>query len=62
MRNSGAKCGRELWKGSKDVASLLVCTRKKFIAGWGGFFVSDVISGRLLSHLGLLHLAMGSNH
>jgi len=25
-RNSGAKSGRELFKGSKDAASLLVCT------------------------------------
>jgi len=28
-RNSGAESGSELFKGSKDVASLLVCTRKK---------------------------------
>jgi len=34
MCSSGAKSGRELFKGSKDVASLLVCTRKKFF-GWG---------------------------
>ena len=33
-RNSGLKSGRELFKGSKDAASLLVCTRKKFFA-WG---------------------------
>jgi len=33
-RNSGAESGRELFKGSKDVASLLVCTRKKLF-GWG---------------------------
>jgi len=26
-----------------------------------GFFVSDVISGRLLGHLGPLHLALGPN-
>ena len=32
--NSGAKSGIELIKGSKDVASLLFCTRKKFF-GWG---------------------------
>jgi len=29
-RNSDAESGRELFKGSKDVASLLVGTRKKF--------------------------------
>jgi len=33
-RNSGAKSDRELFKGSKDMASLLVCTQKT-IFGWG---------------------------
>jgi len=32
MRNSGAESSRELFKGSKDTASLLVCTRKIFFA------------------------------
>jgi len=47
---------------SKDVASLLVCTRKNFFA-WGVrvFFVSDVISGGLLGHLGPFCLAWGAN-
>ena len=46
---------------SKDAASLVVCTEKKFFA-WGcGFFVSDVISGGLLGHLGLFCLALGAN-
>jgi len=46
---------------SKDVASLLVCTKKNFF-GWGcGFFVSDIISGRLLGHLGTLYLALNAN-
>jgi len=57
--DSGAESGRELFKGSKDSTSLLVCTGKKFI-GWGcGFFLSDVISGGLLGHLGPLHLTLG---
>jgi len=60
-RNSGAGSGGELFKGSKDSASLLVCTPKKFCLGGCGFFVSDVISGRLLGHLGQLHLALGPN-
>jgi len=34
MHNSGAESGKELFKGSKDVASLLVCTPKNFFA-WG---------------------------
>jgi len=33
-RNSGAESGRELFKGSKDAASFLVCTQKNFFA-WG---------------------------
>jgi len=32
----------------------------KKIFGWGwGFFVSDIIHGGLLGHLGPLHLALG---
>ena len=42
----------DLVKVSKDAASLLVCTRKKFFAWGSGFFVSDVISGGLLGHPG----------
>jgi len=61
MRNSGAESGRELFKGSKDVASLLVRTRKIFFACGCGFFVSDVISGGLLSHLGPHQLALSLN-
>ena len=34
VRNSGAKSGRELFKGSKDATRLLVCMWKKFV-GWG---------------------------
>jgi len=52
----------DLLKVSKDVASLLICTRKKiFLLGECGFFVSDVISGGLLGHLGPLCLALGAN-
>jgi len=48
-------------KSLKDTASLVACTRKKFF-GWGlWIFVSDVISGGLLGHIGPLHLALGSN-
>jgi len=44
---------------SKDVASLVVSTRKKkFLVGECRFFVSDVISGGLF---GQLHLALGAN-
>jgi len=53
----------KLVEASKDAASLLVCTRKKyFCLGACGFFVSDVISGGLLGHLGSLCLALGANH
>jgi len=34
MRNSSAENGRELFKGLKDAASLLVCTLNNFF-GWG---------------------------
>jgi len=43
---------------SKDAASLVVCTQKKFFAWGSGFFMSDVISGRLF---GQLCLALGAN-
>ena len=46
---------------SKDVASLVYCTRKHFWLGGAGFFVSDIISGGLLGHLGPLCLALGTN-
>jgi len=49
-------------KGSKDVASLLVYTRKKIIAWGGGFLVSDIISGGPLGHHGPLYLALSANH
>ena len=52
----------DLVKALKDVASLLVCTRKKICCLQGcGFFVSDVISGGLLGHLGPLCLALDTN-
>jgi len=54
-------CSTDPVKVSKDAASLLDCTRKKFFA-WGcEFFVSDVISGGLLGYLGPLRLALGTN-
>jgi len=36
--------------------------KKNFLLGGCGFFVSDVISGGLLGHLGPLYLALGANH
>jgi len=36
-------------------------SKKKFLLGGCGFFVSDVISGGLLGHLGPLCLALGAN-
>ena len=42
VRNSGAESGRELFKGSKDSASLLVCTQKKiFWLGVQIFFIGN---------------------
>jgi len=51
----------DLVEASKDAARLLVCTQKNFLLGGYGFFVSDVISGGLLGHLGPLCLALGDN-
>jgi len=51
----------DLVETSKDAASLLVCTQKNFLLGGCRFFVSDVISGGLLGHLGPLCLALGAN-
>jgi len=42
-----------------EVASI---QSRVFFLLWGcGFFVSDVISGGLLGHLGPFHLALGPN-
>jgi len=59
--SSSADSGREMFNGSNGSASLVDCTQKNFFA-WGcGFFVSDIISGGLLGHLGPLCLALGAN-
>jgi len=60
--NSGAISGRELFKGSKDAARLVVCNEKSFSVGVCGCFMSDVVSGGLLGHPSQLHLALGPNH
>jgi len=60
--SSSADCTRELFNGSNGSASLVDCIRKKlFLRGGCVFFVSDVISGGLLDHLGPLFLALGAN-
>ena len=59
---SGPVCSTDLVKFSKDAASLLVCTRKNFfLLGGFVFFVSDVICGGFLGHLGPLCLALEAN-
>jgi len=53
-------CAKELFKPSKDLASLRICN--KIFFGFGlHFFVSDVISGVVSSLFGPLHLALGPN-
>jgi len=59
--NSGTKCVRELFKPSKDLASLWVRNEQIFLVMGFGFFVSDIISGGLLGLFGPLHLALGPN-
>jgi len=51
----------DLVEASKDAASLLVRTRKKFLLGGCRFLVSDISAG-LLGHVGPLCLALGANH
>jgi len=58
---SGPVNATSLVKVSKDTASLVACTRKKFLVGGYGFFVSDIISGGLLGHLDPLYLALDAN-
>ena len=53
MCNSGTQSGnRELFKGSKDSPSLLVCTQKNSLLGECRFFVSDVIKPVVLKLFG----------
>ena len=58
---SGLVCSTDPVKVSKDMVNLLVCTRKNFLLAGFGFFMSDVISGGLLGHLGPLYLALSAN-
>jgi len=52
---------RELFKPSKDSASLHICNEKTFFVLGFGFFVSDVISGFVLGLFGPLHLPLDPN-
>jgi len=45
----------------KRLGKSYICTWKKTFGGVCGFYMSDVISGGLLGHLGPLHLALGPN-
>jgi len=56
---SGPVCSTDLVEVSNDAASLVVCTPKKIFAWECSFFMSDVISGGLLGHLG--PLCLGAN-
>jgi len=60
--SSSADCTRELFKPSKDLASLLVCTQKEnFLVGGCGFFVSDVISEVVFVPFWLMLPGLGPN-
>jgi len=56
--NSSADCARELFKLSKDLASLLVCDEKKLLVGGCGFVVSDITTKVVFW---LMLLGLGSN-
>jgi len=51
--------GKSLWQRCGKSSSLH--SKKNFLLGGCGFFVSDVISGGLLGNLGPLCLALGAN-
>jgi len=59
LHNSPDECARELFKPSKDSASLRDCNEKIF-SGFG-FFVSDVVRRVVLGLFGPLHLSVGPN-
>ena len=60
-RNSGSVCARELFQCSKDSSSLVDRNEKKIFVGVLWIYMSDVICGGLLDHLGPIHLALDSN-
>jgi len=59
--NSATVSVRELFKCSKDLASLVVSKKNFFLILGIRFFVSNIIRGVLLGYFGLLHLALGPN-
>jgi len=60
--SSSTDCTRELFKGSNESDSLLVCTLKKiFLVGGCGLFVSDVISEVVLGSFWLRLPGLGPN-
>jgi len=60
-RNSYADCARELFKPSKDLASLQICNEKNFLVLDLRFLVSDIISGAVSGFFAPLYLALGPN-
>ena len=61
VNSSSTDCARELFKPSKDSASLRVCSEKFLLILHFRFFVSGIISGKSLGLFGQLHLAPGPN-
>jgi len=58
--SSADYCAGELFKGSNESTSLLVCTRKRFfLVGGCGFFVSDIISKVVFGPFWLMFLGLG---
>jgi len=55
----GYRPGRSVKRHSKSSS---LHSKKIFLVGACGFFVSDVISGGLLGHLGPVCLALGTSH
>jgi len=58
---SGLVCSTDLVKVSRRGKFSSLHSKKKILFGWCRFFVSDVISGGILGHLGPLCLALGAS-
>jgi len=60
--SSSANCTKELFKGSNRSANHLICSRKKFLVGGCGFFVTDVMTEVVLGSFWLMLPDLGPNH
>jgi len=60
--SSSADCARELFKPSKDLASLLVCNEKNFLVLGVGFYMSGIKSEVFFRPFWLMLPGLEHNH